>query len=92
MDGPFPNRGPPGNDARRAGDARLATRGRARPRLHCAVIGHLLAFVLFCVVYGAFRLVAGHGMGIVPSLVVSVPCEVAGVIAGRSVKRWMAGY
>ena len=55
------------------------------------MIGHLLAFVLFGVVFALFRLVAGHGMGLVPSLVVSIPCEVAGVMAGRSVKRWMQG-
>ncbi len=55
------------------------------------MIGHLLAFVLFGFVFALFRLVAGHGMGLVPSLVVSVPCEVAGVMAGRSVKRWMQG-
>jgi len=55
------------------------------------VIGHLLAFLIFMVVFGFFRLVAGHAMGIVPSLVVSVPCEVAGVVAGRSFKRWMQG-
>jgi hypothetical protein len=55
------------------------------------VIGHLLAFVIFGVVFTLFRLFAGHGMGLVPSLVVSIPCEVAGVIAGRSVKRWMQG-
>jgi hypothetical protein len=55
------------------------------------VIGHLLAFVIFVIVLGFFHLVAGHGMGIVPSLVVSIPCEVAGVVAGRSVKRWMGG-
>jgi len=55
------------------------------------VIGHLLAFLIFVVVLGLFHLVAGHGMGIMPSLVVSVPCEVAGVVAGRSVKRWMRG-
>ncbi len=55
------------------------------------MIGHLLAFLIFMVVFGFFRLVAGHAMGIVPSLVVSVPCEVAGVVAGRSFKRWMQG-
>lgn len=55
------------------------------------MIGHLLAFLLFMVVLGLFRLVAGHGMGIVPSVVVGIPCEVAGVVAGRSVKRWMEG-
>jgi len=60
-------------------------------RLDWRVIGHLLAFLIFVVVLGLFHLVAGHGMGIMPSLVVSVPCEVAGVVAGRSVKRWMRG-
>lgn len=60
-------------------------------RLHWPVIGHLLAFLIFMVVLGLFHLVAGHGMGIVPSVVVGIPCEVAGVVAGRSVKRWMQG-
>jgi len=55
------------------------------------VIGHLLAFVIFGILLGMFRLVAGHAMGLVPSLVISVPCEVAGVVAGRSVRRWMQG-
>lgn len=55
------------------------------------VIGHMLAFVIFGLVFALFRLVAGHAMGLVPSLVVSIPCEVAGVVAGRSVKRWMEG-
>jgi len=55
------------------------------------VIGHLLAFLIFMVVLGMFHLVAGHGMGIVPSVAVGIPCEVAGVVAGRSVKRWMEG-
>lgn len=62
-----------------------------RAPLHWRVIGHLLAFLIFMVVLGMFRLVAGHGMGIVPSLVATVPCEVAGVVAGRSFKRWMDG-
>ena len=51
----------------------------------------MLAFVLFGLVLAMFRLVAGHAMGIVPSLVLSVPCEVAGVVAGRSMKRWLEG-
>ena len=55
------------------------------------MIGHLLAFVIFGILLGMFRLVAGHAMGLVPSLVISVPCEVAGVVAGRSVRRWMQG-
>ncbi len=55
------------------------------------MIGHLLAFVIFGIVLGLFRLVAGHAMGLVPSLVISVPCEVAGVVAGRRVREWMQG-
>lgn len=65
--------------------------GRGGARLHWRVIGHLLALLIFIVVLGLFRLAAGHGMGIVPSVVVGIPCEVAGVVAGRSVKRWMQG-
>lgn len=55
------------------------------------MLGHGIAFVLFSLVYAAFRAVAGHAMPLVPALVVSVPCEVAGVVAGRSLRRWTGG-
>lgn len=55
------------------------------------MIGHLIGFVLFSALFGLFRLIAGHPMAIVPSLVLAVPCEVAGVIAGQRVKAWMRG-
>jgi hypothetical protein len=55
------------------------------------MLGHLIAFVLFFVIYGAFHAIAGHAMPLVPSLVMSVPCEVAGVVAGRSLRAWTRG-
>ncbi len=55
------------------------------------MIGHLIGFVLFSVIFGLVRLVSGHGLAIVPSLVLAVPCEVTGVIAGHRLKAWMGG-
>lgn len=55
------------------------------------MIGHLLAFVLFSAVLGFVRVVSGHAMGIGPSLVLALPCEVAGVILGHRMKAWMRG-
>ncbi len=55
------------------------------------MLGHLLAFVLFGLTYALVRAVSGHPLGIGASLVLAVPCELGGVIAGRSLRRWMRG-
>lgn len=55
------------------------------------MVGHLLAFVLLMALLGIFRVFSGHAMGIGPSLVLALPCEVAGVILGHRMKAWMRG-
>jgi len=56
-----------------------------------ALLGHLIAFLVFSLAYALIRVVAGHPPPIVASVVLAVPCELGGVVAGRALRRWMQG-